>query len=118
MLGDLGGLAFVVPERARLDELRMVAVEGRMDEALAAGRHAEVVGELAELVEAYPLRERLVASYLLALYRSGRQVEALRAYESHRRSLADDIGVEPPPSCASSRRRCSATIRRSTRAGV
>jgi predicted ATPase/DNA-binding SARP family transcriptional activator len=95
VLGDLGGLAFVVPERARLDELRMVAVEGRMDEALAAGRHAEVVGELAELVEAYPLRERLVASYLLALYRSGRQVEALRAYESHRRSLADDIGVEP-----------------------
>jgi predicted ATPase len=95
VLADLGDLGFVVPERARLDELRLAAVEGRMEGALASGRHAEVVGELAEFVDAHPLRERLVASYLLALYRSGRQVEALRAYESHRRTLADDIGVEP-----------------------
>ena len=95
VLADLGELGFVVPERARLDQLRLAAVEGRMEEALAGGRHAEVVGELAELVDAHPLRERLVALHLLALYRSGRQVEALRAYEDHRRRLADDIGVEP-----------------------
>ena len=77
VLADLGELGFVVPERARLDELRLAAVEGRMEVALAGGRHAEVVGELAELVDAHPLRERLVALHLLALYRSGRQVEAL-----------------------------------------
>ena len=95
VLADLGELGFVVPERSRLDELRLAAVEGWMAVALAGGRHAEVVGELADLVDAHPLRERLVALHLLALYRSGRQVEALRAYEEHRRRLADDIGVEP-----------------------
>jgi len=95
VLADLGELGFVVPERSRLDELRLVALEGRMEEAVAGGRHAEIVGELAELVDSHPLRERLVGLHLLALYRSGRQVEALRAYESHRRRLADEIGVEP-----------------------
>jgi predicted ATPase/DNA-binding SARP family transcriptional activator len=95
VLADVGDLAFVAPERARLDSLRLAAVEGRLTALLDAGRHAEVVGELAELAIAHPLRERLTALRMLALYRSGRQVEALRAFDAHRKRLADEVGVEP-----------------------
>ena len=95
VLVDLSELAFVVPEHARLDALRLAAVEGRFAALLESGRHAEVTGELAELAEAYPLRERLTALLMLGLYRSGRQVEALRAFDAHRKRLGDDIGVEP-----------------------
>ena len=95
VLSDLPDLAFIAPERARLDELRMFAVESRLEAELAAGRHGEVIGELAELVDAHPLRERLTAARMLALYRAGRQVEALRAFDRHRRHLADEVGVDP-----------------------
>ena len=62
---------------------------------LRAGRHAEIVVELAEMADTHQLRERLTAQLMLALYRSGRQVEALRAFDRHRRRLAEDVGVEP-----------------------
>jgi predicted ATPase/DNA-binding SARP family transcriptional activator len=95
LLADLAGIAFVAPERARLDELRLVATEAALDRELARGRHAAVIGALTELAAAHPLRERLTAMRMVALYRAGRQVEALRVYDEHRRHLADDIGVEP-----------------------
>ena len=95
VLADLGGAAFAMPERSRLDELRLFAIEARIEQELAEGRHAEVSAELADLVDANPLRERLVGLQMLALYRSGRQVEALRAFDRHRRHLVDDVGVEP-----------------------
>ena len=95
VLADVGDLAFVAPERTRLESLRLAAVEGRLTALLDAGRHAEVVGELAELAIAHPLRERLTALRMLALYRSGRQVEALRAFDAHRKRLGDEVGVEP-----------------------
>ena len=88
-------LAFVAPERTRLESRRLAAVEGRLTALLDAGRHTEVVGELTELAIAHPLRERLTALRMLALYRSGRQVEALRAFDAHRKRLGDEVGVEP-----------------------
>ena len=78
----------------RLDELRSRAVEIRVDADLALGRHAELVGELRRLVEETPHRERLVAQFMVALYRSGRHVEALEVYERTRRDL-DDLGLRP-----------------------
>ena len=95
VLSDLSDAAFAVPERARLDELRLFGSEARFDEQLSAGRHAEIVAELTELAETHRLRERLTAQLMLALYRSGRQVEALRAFDRHRRQLAEEVGVEP-----------------------
>ena len=95
VLADVGDLAFVLPERTRLESLRLAAVEGQLTALLDAGRHTEVVGELTELAIAHPLRERLTALRMLALYRSGRQVEALRAFDAHRKRLGDEVGVEP-----------------------
>ena len=68
-----------------------------IDADLAAGRHAEVVAELEALVAAHPLRERLHRQRMLALYRAGRQAEALEAYREARRVLVDEIGIEPGP---------------------
>jgi DNA-binding SARP family transcriptional activator/basic membrane lipoprotein Med (substrate-binding protein (PBP1-ABC) superfamily) len=79
----------------RLDELRLRAFEIRVDADLALGRHAELVGELRRLVEQNPYRERLVAQLMVALYRSGRHVEALEVYERTRRDLEDDLGLRP-----------------------
>jgi predicted ATPase/DNA-binding SARP family transcriptional activator len=95
VLCDLPDLAFVDAERVRLDELRMFAIESRLEGDLAAGRHNSAIGELSELVEAHPLRERLTALLMLALYRAGRQVEALRVFDRHRRNLVDQVGVDP-----------------------
>ena len=95
VLADLPECGFAMPERRRLEDLYLVAVEGRMRDELAGGRHAEAVGDLEVLVAAHPLRERLVAMHMLALYRSGRPVEAVRAYERHRRRLAEDVGMVP-----------------------
>jgi predicted ATPase len=95
VLSDLPDLAFVTPERTRLQELRLFAIESRIEDDLEAGRHGPAIAELAELVDANPLRERLTCLLMLALYRSGRQVEALRVYERHRRHLAGEIGVVP-----------------------
>jgi DNA-binding SARP family transcriptional activator len=92
---DLPAVSFVETERTRLTELRLAALEDRLQGDLAAGRHATAVAELGELVEAHPLRERLVGLRVLALYRSGRQVEALRQFERHRSRLAEEVGVRP-----------------------
>ena len=82
-------------EAERLDELRSRAFEIRVDAELGLGRHAELVGELRRLVEETPYRERLVAQLMIALYRSGRHVEALEVYERTRRDLDDDLGLRP-----------------------
>jgi len=96
-LGDLEYEAFAQAEISRLEELRLAVLEERIDADLAAGRHREALGELEGLVAAHPLRERLAGQLMLALYRSGRQAEALDVYQSTRRLLVDEIGLEPNP---------------------
>ena len=94
-LADLDSLGFVQIERVRLGELRLSAIEERLDADLALGRHAELVAEIRVLVGEHPLRERLRAQLMLALYRSGRQAEALDVYQQGRRLLAEELGLEP-----------------------
>jgi ABC-type transport system substrate-binding protein/DNA-binding SARP family transcriptional activator len=84
-------------EAARLEELRLSATEDRIDSDLALGRHADVAGELEALVAVNPLRERLHGQLMIALYRSGRQAEALEAYQAARRTLIEELGLEPGP---------------------
>ncbi|WP_282798322.1 BTAD domain-containing putative transcriptional regulator, partial [Streptomyces sp. CC224B] len=79
----------------RLDEARLAAWEEQAEARLAAGEHGSLAADLADLVVRHPLRERLRAAQVRALYRSGRQTEALEAYEDLRRRLADDLGLEP-----------------------
>ena len=86
------------PRSGRLEELQLAGREERIDADLALGRHAELVGELESLVDKHPLRERLRAQLMLALYRSDRQAEALRVYQDGRRSLAEELGLEPSES--------------------
>jgi DNA-binding SARP family transcriptional activator len=86
---------FAREEVARLEEVRIRAVEMKTDADLALGRHAELVGELQALVTGHPLRERSRGQLMLALYRSGRQGEALRTFQEGRRVLADELGVDP-----------------------
>jgi DNA-binding SARP family transcriptional activator len=81
----------------RLEEIRLGALEVRIDADLALGRHDELVGELKVLVAEHPLRERLRCCLMTALYRSGRQAEALDAYRDVRRTLVDELGLEPSP---------------------
>ena len=88
---------FAQTEIARLEELRTVAVEERIDADLALGRHAELVPELEALVQAQPLRERPRAQLMLALYRSGRQADALAAYRAARETLVEELGIDPGP---------------------
>jgi DNA-binding SARP family transcriptional activator len=80
---------------ARLEELRLSAIETRIDADLALGNHAETVAELEKLAAEHPTRERFHAQLMLALYRSGRQAEALEAYRDTRRALVDELGLEP-----------------------
>jgi DNA-binding SARP family transcriptional activator len=94
-LRDVLQEGFARGEAARLDEARLTALEDRVDAELLLGRHAEAVGELDALVREHPLRERLRAQLMLALYRSGRQPEALAAYRDLRSALADELGIEP-----------------------
>src|SRR5262249_61030067 len=82
---------------ARLEELRTVTVEERMEADLALGRHVELVSELEALVQAERLRERPRAQLMLALYRSGRQADALAAYRDARDTLVDELGIQPGP---------------------
>jgi DNA-binding SARP family transcriptional activator len=96
-LADLAFEPFAQTEIARLEEQRLAALELRVEADVAAGRHTELVSELRRLVAEHPTRERLVAQLMLALYRSGRQTEALEAYREARTKLADEIGVEPGP---------------------
>ena len=94
-LADLADEHFARPEIARLEGLRLAALEHRIDADLEAGRHAEVVGELEALVAEHPLRERPRRQLMLALYRCGRQAEALDVYHDARRTLGDELGIEP-----------------------
>jgi DNA-binding SARP family transcriptional activator len=96
-LADFAYEEFAQAEAARLEELRLAALEQRVDADLALGRHAELVGELEQLVAQHPLRERLRGQLMLALYRSGRQAEALDVYQATRQSLVDELGIEPSP---------------------
>ncbi|HKP18389.1 MAG TPA: alpha/beta fold hydrolase [Gaiellaceae bacterium] len=89
---------FAAHEIARLEELRINALEWRLEADLALGRHRDAVGELEALVAQHPLRERLRSQYMLSLYRSGRHAEALAAYQAFRRTLSDELGIEPPAS--------------------
>src|SRR5439155_4581131 len=94
-LADLAYHRFAQPEIARLEELRLAALEDRIDSDLQHGRHAELVAELEALVAEHSSRERLVAQLLLALYRSGRQADALDTYREVRHTLVAELGIEP-----------------------
>ncbi len=92
---EFSHLDFAWGYAARLEERRLVATEDRIDADLRLGRHAAVVGELGELVAANPLREQLRHHMALALYRSGRQAEALRILDDARRTLRNQLGIDP-----------------------
>jgi len=96
-LADLAYESFAQAAIGRLEELRVTALERRIEADLALGRHALLVGELEELVAEHPLREHLRGQLILALYRSGRQAEALQAYQEARRMLIEELGIEPSP---------------------
>src|SRR6478735_8989726 len=96
-LDDLADEPFAAPEIRRLEDLRLGARETAIDGALADGRHAAVLGEIDELVLEHPLREHLHGQRMLALYRSGRQAEALDAFRHARQVLVDEVGLEPGP---------------------
>ncbi len=97
-LADFMYESFAQPAIARLEEIRLAAVELRIEADLTLGRHDELVGELEGLVTEHPLRERLRMCLMKALYRSGRQAEALDAYQDARRALVDGLGIDPSPS--------------------
>jgi transcriptional activator len=82
---------------ARAEELHLTAIEERVEADLALGRHGELVGELQALVEQHPLRERLRAELMLALYRCDRQAEALQTFQEYRRALSERLGLDPSP---------------------
>ena len=99
-LADVADGPITRAEAARLEEARLTATEERVDADLACGRHAELIAELDALTRSHPLRERFWSQRMLALYRSGRQVEALRAYRHLRQFLAEDVGLDPSPALA------------------
>ena len=94
-LADLAYEPFAQTEIARLEELRLAALDRRIDADLASGLHADLVGELQALVAEHPLRERLRCQLMTALYRSARQAEALDVYSAARRKLSEELGLEP-----------------------
>jgi peptide/nickel transport system substrate-binding protein len=96
-LADVSDEPFAQVEIARLEELRAGVIEDRIEADLALGRHRDAVSELEALVAAYPLRERLRQQLMIALYRCGRQADALAVYHSTRRALAEELGIEPGP---------------------
>jgi DNA-binding SARP family transcriptional activator len=96
-LGDLAHQSFAEPEIRRLEEIRIAALERRIDADLALGRHGGLVGELEALIREYPFREPLRAQLMLSLYRSGRQAEALDVYRETRGLLVEELGIEPSP---------------------
>ncbi|HEX6855620.1 MAG TPA: BTAD domain-containing putative transcriptional regulator [Streptosporangiaceae bacterium] len=96
-LGDIADLAFAQADVARLEEARLAALEDRIEADLACGRHASVASELDGLAREHPLRERLCGLRMLALYRCGRQADALTAYAELRAQLADELGIDPNP---------------------
>src|SRR5215212_7451321 len=94
-LADLASAPFAPAEVARLEEQHLAAVELRVEADLAAGDHAELIAELQQLTSRHPWRERLHAQLMLALYRSGRQADALEAYRHAREVLVEQLGIEP-----------------------
>ena len=94
-LAEVSDELFAQAEIARLNELRAGAIEDRIEADLALGRHGDVVSELEALIAVHPLRERLYQQLMIALYRSGRQAQALAVYRSARRVLMQELGVEP-----------------------
>jgi DNA-binding SARP family transcriptional activator len=94
-LADLAYEPFAQAHAAQLEELRFSALEQRIDADLALGDHAQLVGELEALAAQHPLRERLRGQLMLALYRSGRQADALAAYQAARTTLVEELGIEP-----------------------
>ncbi len=99
-LADLADAPFARAEAARLEETRLAALEERIEAELACGRHGELVAELDSLTRAHPLRERLWAQRMVALYRSGRQADALRAYQELRHLLNEELGLDPSAAVA------------------
>jgi DNA-binding SARP family transcriptional activator len=97
VLADVSYEAFAQPEIRRLEELRLTALEARADCELRLGEHGRLVAELEALVAAHPGRERLTAQLMLALYRCGRQGEALERYARTRAYLSSELGLEPGP---------------------
>lgn len=97
---DVSDEPFASAAVARLEEERLLAVEEHVEARLALGEHATLIGELAHLVVHHPLRERMRAAHMRALYRSGRQADALRSFLDLRRRLAEELGVEPSPELA------------------
>ena len=96
-LADFTYEPFAESTIGRLEELRLAAIENRIDADLALGRHGDLAGELQSLLLEHPLRERLRGQLMLALYRSGRQAEALEAYREGRQALNDELGIDPSP---------------------
>ena len=96
-LADFAYEAFAQAPIAQLEELRLGAVEDRVEADLALRRHQQLVGELTALVKQNPLRERMRTQLMLALYRCGRQAEALDVYQEYRRALAEELGLDPSP---------------------
>jgi DNA-binding SARP family transcriptional activator len=96
-LADFSYDDFAQGEMARLEELRIVTIEDRLDAELACGRGAELVPEIETFVLEWPLRERLRAQLMLALYRAGRQAEALEAFQRAREALVEELGIDPGP---------------------
>jgi DNA-binding SARP family transcriptional activator/tetratricopeptide (TPR) repeat protein len=94
-LADLSFEAYMQIEIVRLEESHLAALEERIDADLALGRHGELIGEIESLASRYPLRERIRGQFMLALYRSGRQAEALDVYRDTRRTLVEELGIEP-----------------------
>src|SRR5688500_4804836 len=94
---DLGDEPFAAAEARRLEEVHLVALELAIESDLEAGRHRELIGRLDSLVAEYPLRERLRRLLVLALYRAGRQADALEAYRAARAKLIEELGLEPTP---------------------
>ena len=96
-LADFAYESFAEPEIARLEEARLATIEDRIEADLRLGQHAALVPELEALVHEHPLRERLYEQLMIALYRSGRQVDALDRYQRARAKLIEEFGIEPGP---------------------
>jgi DNA-binding SARP family transcriptional activator/DNA-binding beta-propeller fold protein YncE len=94
-LAEFDSAPFALAESLRLQELHVSTLEERIDADLAVGRHGDVIAELETLVRQHPLRERLRGQLMVALYRCGRQADALAAYQEGRRTLVDELGLEP-----------------------